>query len=205
MKLILATLLVTVVIGFLMRGRLSNLSRLRLRWAPLALVGFSMQLINPPGRWPLFMLLGSFVLLTIFAVANIKTAGFALIMIGVAMNFTVIAVNGGMPVARQALIASGQVDTLSDLVNSADGYVKHHLADADDRVVFLADVIALPAPISQAISLGDIYTYGGVLVVIVAAMRRRVEDEDAEAATSLPAAIAPHPSPVAGEAHGARG
>lgn len=205
MKLILATLFVTLVIGFLMRGRLSNLSRLRLRWAPLALVGFSMQLINPPGRWPLFMLLGSFVLLTIFAVANIKTAGFALIMIGVAMNFTVIAVNGGMPVARQALVASGQVDTLSDLVNSADGYVKHHLADADDRVVFLADVIALPAPISQAISLGDIYTYGGVLVVIVAAMRRRVEDEDAEAVTSLQTARAPHPSLVAGEAHGARG
>jgi len=205
MKLILATLLVTLVIGFLMRGRLSNLSRLRLRWAPLALVGFSMQLINPPGRWPLFMLLGSFVLLTIFAVANIRTAGFALIMIGVAMNFTVIAVNGGMPVARQALIASGQVDTLSDLVNSADGYVKHHLADADDRVVFLADVIALPTPISQAISLGDIYTYGGVLVVIVAAMRRRIEDEAAEVVTSLQAATSPHPSLVAGEAHGARG
>ena len=176
MKLILATLLVALVAGFLLGGRLSNLSHLRIRWAPLAIVGFAMQLINPPGDWPLFMLLGSFVLLSIFAIANIRTPGFAVILVGVTMNFTVIAVNSGMPVSRQALIASGQADTVSDLVNDADSYVKHHLADGDDRVLFLGDVIALAPPIAQAVSIGDFYTYGGVAVVIVAAMRRRPEE-----------------------------
>jgi hypothetical protein len=182
MKLILATLLVALVAGFLLGGRLSNLSHLRIRWAPLAIVGFAMQLVNPPGDWPLFMLLGSFVMLSIFALANIRTAGFALILVGVAMNFTVIAVNSGMPVSRQALIASGQADTVGDLVNDADSYVKHHLADGEDRVLFLGDVIALAPPIAQAVSVGDLYTYGGVALVIVAAMRRRpgIAEEVAE-------------------------
>jgi hypothetical protein len=182
MKLILATLLVALVAGFLSRGRLSNLSHLRIRWAPLAIVGFAMQLVNPPGDWPLFMLLGSFVMLSIFALANIRTAGFALILVGVAMNFTVIAVNSGMPVSRQALIASGQADTVGDLVNDADSYVKHHLADGEDRVLFLGDVIALAPPIAQAVSVGDFYTYGGVALVIVAAMRRRPEAAEEVAA-----------------------
>lgn len=179
MKLILITLAITFAVGYLMGGRLSNLSSLRIRWAPLALVGLAMQMINPPGRWPLVMLLGSFVLLAVFALANIRTPGFGLIAIGVTMNFLVIGANAGMPVSAQALIASGQADTVRDLTDDADSYVKHHLADEGDVVLFLGDVIALPPPISQAISLGDIFTYGGVAVVIVAGMRRRVRDVDA--------------------------
>jgi hypothetical protein len=87
-----------------------------------------------------------------------------------------------MPVSRQALIASGQADTVGDLVNDADSYVKHHLADGEDRVLFLGDVIALAPPIAQAVSVGDFYTYGGVALVIVAAMRRRPEAAEEVAA-----------------------
>jgi hypothetical protein len=191
MKLILGTLLFALVAGFLIGGRLSNLSHLRIRWAPLALVGFAMQLVNPPGNWPLFLLLGSFVLLSIFAIVNIRTPGFVLILIGVAMNFTVIAVNSGMPVSEQALIASGQADTLGDLVNDADSYVKHHLADGEDRVLFLGDVIAIPPPIAQAVSVGDFFTYGGVAVVIMAGMRRRPEETTGEAAAGGTVAASP--------------
>jgi Family of unknown function (DUF5317) len=198
MKLILGTLAIALVFGALLGGRLSRLSDLRIRWAPLAIVGFAMQLINPPGRWPLVMLLGSFVLLSVFAIANLKTTGFALVLIGVAMNFTVIGLNGGMPVSRQALVASGQADTVADLVNDADSYVKHHLADDDDAVLFLGDVIALPAPISQAISLGDIFTYGGVGVVVAAAMRRRSDPHEASIAAATQAAPASGEAPSVG-------
>ena len=55
------------------------------------------------------------------------------------MNFLVIGLNQGMPVARQALVSSGQADTLDDLI--ANPYPKHHLASDDDYVVFLGDVI----------------------------------------------------------------
>jgi hypothetical protein len=201
MKLILGTLVITLVVGFLMGGRLSNLSRLRIRWAPLAIVGFAMQLINPPGNWPIFMLLGSFVLLSIFTFANIRTAGFAMILIGVAMNFAVIAVNSGMPVSRDALMSSGQGDTFADLANDADSYVKHHLADGDDRLLFLGDVIGVPPPVAQAISIGDVYTYGGVGMVIVAAMRRRPDPSGDEVGDELPQEA---PLAAAGEMHGVR-
>ncbi|HEV8563278.1 MAG TPA: DUF5317 family protein, partial [Actinomycetota bacterium] len=77
----------------------------------------------------------------------------------------------GMPVAERAIVASGQQDTLSELVSHPG--VKHHLAGADDELLFLGDVIAIPPPIGQIVSLGDVFTYGGVAWVVVAGMRRR--------------------------------
>lgn len=176
MKLIFGTLLVSLAAGYLIGGRLTNLGQLKIRWAPLAIAGFAMQILNPPGRWPLAMLLGSFVLLSVFAVANLRVVGFPVILLGVILNFVVIAVNDGMPVSEQALVASGQADTVADLTNDADGYVKHHLAGYGDVALFLGDVIAVPPPIAQAISVGDIFTYGGVGIVVAAAMRRRKTD-----------------------------
>jgi hypothetical protein len=171
MKLVALSLAIAAAVGYLLGGRLSRLSQMKLRWGPLALLGLMLQLVNPPGRWPLVMLLLSFVLLTVFTLVNIRIAGFALILAGVVMNFAVIAVNGGMPVERDAVIASGQAGTLTPLTEHRG--VKHHLAGPDDRLLFLADMIALPAPVSQVISIGDIFTYGGVTIVIAASMRRR--------------------------------
>jgi len=92
----------------------------------------------------------------------------------VAMNFAVIAVNGGMPVSRQAIVASGQRDTLAGLLHQRGA--KHHLLRGDDRLVVLADVIAVPPPVAQVISVGDVFTFGGVGVVVAASMRRRRVD-----------------------------
>jgi hypothetical protein len=172
MSFIVLTLAIAVALGSVLGGRLANLASLRLRWAGLAVVAFAMQLIDPPGRWPLAMLLGSFVALVVFAVANREVPGFRVILAGIAMNAAVIVANGGMPVSAAALEASGQQHTVEALTDHADASVKHHLAGPDDTLLILADVIALPAPIAQAISLGDIVTYGGVAMVLVLGMRR---------------------------------
>jgi hypothetical protein len=182
MKLIVGALVIAVVIGYLMGGRLSNLANIKIRWAPLAIVGLALQLINPPGDWPIVMLLASFVLLLTFAIVNRHVVGFWLILIGVSLNFLVIGLNSGMPVSSQALAASGQEDTIGQLTNDADRYVKHHLAGDDDELLFLGDVIALRPPIGQAISVGDIFTYLGVSVVVVAGMRRRAKEQPVTAA-----------------------
>jgi hypothetical protein len=171
MKLVAIAFVLGVAVGYLRGGRLSQLSELKPRYAPLALVGLLLQLVNPPGSWPLVLLILSFVLLTAFALANIRIVGFAAILAGVALNFTVIAINGGMPVARGAIIASGQEGTLAPLLVHRG--VKHHLAGPDDRLLFLGDVIAIPTPVNQVISIGDVFTYGGVAVVIAGSMRRR--------------------------------
>lgn len=185
MKLVLVALALAAIGGILGGGRLSNLARLRLAWGPLAMIGLILQVINPPGRWPLALLLLSFVLLTVFALKNLRTSGFVLILIGVLLNFTVIAANAGMPVAMEAIVDSGQQDTLGDLLQQ--DLPKHHLASDDDRFLFLADVIAVPPPISQAISVGDLFTFLGVAWVIVAASRRRPREDGEE----VPADVEP--------------
>jgi len=172
-KLLALTLLLSVAVGSILGGRVSALGGLRLRWAPMALIALVLQVIDPPGSWPLVLLLTSFVLLSIFVVVNRRIAGFWLILAGVALNFGVIGLNGGMPVSTRALDASGQASTIGELTGHPEHTVKHHLATGDDAAMFLGDVIAIPPPLAQAISLGDIFTYGGVAVVIISGMRRR--------------------------------
>ena len=171
MKLVLPSFLIAVAIGYARGGRLAALGRLRLRWQGLAIVGLALQIVLwPGGSWPLVYLYVSFVILATFAIVNIRTTGFALILAGIALNFAVIVVNEGMPVSRAAIVASGQASTMDELVN--DGGAKHNLATADDRVRFLGDVIAI-GPLEQAISVGDVLMYGGVMMLIAAAMGRR--------------------------------
>jgi hypothetical protein len=171
MKLVLPSFLLAVAIGYARGGRLATLGQLRLRWQGLAIAGLALQiLLWPGGMWPLIYLYASFVILAVFAIANIRTTGVSLILIGIALNFAVIALNQGMPVSRAAVVNSGQASSLQDLVD--DGGAKHHLASSEDRLRFLGDVIAI-RPLEQAVSLGDVFTYGGVMVLIVAGMGRR--------------------------------
>jgi hypothetical protein len=173
MRLILATLALAGAVGLIAGGRPSALASLKVRWTPAALIGLALQLAPASGRtWGLVLLVVSFVLLTGFAVVNARAGvpGFILILLGVVMNFTVIAVNQGMPVSRDALVASHQEESLPILL--ARPGAKHHLARPDDRLMLLADVIAVP-PLKQVVSLGDILAYTGVVWLVVAGMRRR--------------------------------
>ncbi len=171
MRLVIPSFALAVAIGYARGGSLAELGRLRLRWQWLALAGLALQiLLWPGGSWPLVYLYVSFVLLAVFALANIRTAGVPLILLGIALNFAVIALNEGMPVSRAAIVNSGQASTVDEL--QTEGGAKHHLATEDDELRFLGDVIAI-RPLQQAISVGDIFTYGGVVVVIIAGMGRR--------------------------------
>jgi hypothetical protein len=87
-----------------------------------------------------------------------------------------------MPVTREAVLASDQGETLDDL--SSAGGSKHHLATSDDDLLFLADRIGIPAPVAQAVSVGDVVAYAGVVWFVVAAMRRRPEHAPAGAAAA---------------------
>ena len=177
---VIITVVLAVGIGLLTGGRLSGLSAMRLRLVPAALAGLLLQFLVPPGIWQQVLLFASFLLLSAFAVANIKIPGFTLILAGIVMNFLVIGVNAGMPVPRWSLERSDQIQELQFLIEH--GGAKHHLATEEDTLMFLADVIPLPSPIRQSVSAGDVVTYAGVAYVIVAGMRRRrvIETPDPE-------------------------
>lgn len=168
MKLVVGTMLIAIAAGLIGGGRLSRLASLRIRWAPLALSGLVLQVIVLSGRWPFVLLLVSFVLLSAFAIRNLGIAGFPLILIGVSLNFLVIGINAGMPVTEHSLAASGQLSTLQELIH--DGGAKHHLAGPADHLMFLGDVIAVPPPIGQSASVGDVFTFAGVGWLIAAGM-----------------------------------
>lgn len=200
-----------VVLGYLFGGRLNAFETFRLRWWVLVIIGLAIQFIPLPegeGGTDLVVrttaLTISYSLLVAFAVANLRLPGMPLVLIGVAANFLVIAVNGGMPVSESALIGSGQGDVVAML--RQDGSDKHHLMDEDDELTVLADVIAVPKPIGQAISVGDVFVYVGLVWLTVAAMRGQIPSSPAErgkyrgrhrhGTRQAPDLEAEHPSPV---------
>lgn len=177
MKLLLAVVLVSVYLGYLFGGRLHRLESLRPKWWGLVIAGLAIQFIPlPEGATgtDLFVrtavLSLSYTLLVAFAAINVRMPGMVLVLIGLACNFAVIAVNGGMPASEEALVDSGQEDVLALLLEE-EGADKHHLLTDDDELTFLADVIAVPEPIGQAISVGDIFVYAGLIWLVLAVMR----------------------------------
>jgi Family of unknown function (DUF5317) len=170
MRLVLLVIVLGMVAGRLAGGRLERIPRAGVRWPAVALVGLALQLAPLPGGVALALLYASFGLLLGFAAANLRLAGFALVLVGLALNLAVIGANAGMPVARRAIVASGQQDTLAALLRDGDG-VKHHLARPGTRLLPLADVIAVPPPVRQVISVGDVVVDAGIVWFIVAATR----------------------------------
>jgi hypothetical protein len=178
MILFFGVIVLSVLAGYLLGGRLRAFERLRLRMWALAPIGLALQALPlPNGRHGTDLLVrvavfsASFVLLLLFAAMNFRVAGMPLLFFGLTLNFVVIAGNGGMPVSRHALEASGQGDVLEELLK--DEGAKHHLLTADDHLTFLADVIPVGPPIKQVMSVGDVFVYAGLAWLIVAVMRGR--------------------------------
>jgi Family of unknown function (DUF5317) len=176
MKLLLAVVVLSVWLGYLLGGRLHHLEAIRPRWWGLVLLGLAIQFVPLPegGAGTDLMIRNavlalSYSLLIVFGLVNLRMPGMFLVIAGLACNMTVIVVNGGMPASAQALIDSGQEDVLAYLQDQ--GADKHHLLTDDDQLTFLADIIAVPEPIGQAVSVGDIILYAGLTWLIVAAMR----------------------------------
>jgi Family of unknown function (DUF5317) len=171
--LIALTVIVGIVIGLALGGSLRDFPTIGVRWWPLALLGVLLRFLSPPGALGRVTLLGSFGLLLVFAVLNIGAAGFLLILVGLALNTLVIAANGGMPVTARAVERSGQESALPDL--RTDGGAKHHLADDGSVLLALGDAIGVPAPIGEAVSVGDLVLDVGIAWYIAAATLPRRE------------------------------
>lgn len=185
MILFLAVVALAIVLGYAVGGRLAAFEGFRLRWWALVILGLAIQFVPLPegeGGTDLVVrtagLAVSYTLLLVFAVVNVRIPGMPLVLIGVAANFLVIAVNGGMPVSEAALVRSGQGDVVEML--RTDGSDKHHLMGDDDELTFLGDVIGVPKPVGQAISIGDVFVYVGLVWVTVSSMRGRIPSSPTE-------------------------
>ncbi len=171
LRLLVVSLAGAVILGLLAGGRFSNLAETRFRWGWVGLLGVVFQFVPASGALGDLVLTCSFICLFIVCLANRALPGFVLVLIGLWMNFLVITVNQGMPVSREAVVSSGQAGTLPEL--KALDSPKHHLKGPEDRLLILADIIGIGAPIHQAVSIGDLAALAGISWFVIGAMRRR--------------------------------
>lgn len=176
----LAIVLVTaVVVAVLRGGRLTNLSDIRLTLWWLLPIGFAMQWATgllPDRPWSeaagVAMILTSYLPLLVVVIVNRNRPGMWLAGLGVLMNFTVIALNGGMPVLSEAAaVAAGDASAQLDLA----GNYKHVVLDDATLLPFLGDVIPVRIfAIGQVVSLGDVFLAVGLGRFLEAELRRPV-------------------------------
>ena len=160
-------LFIALSMAVLRGGRITNLGDIELSAWWLLLIALGLQFGTtwlPDADWAdglgLGMVLLSYGLLMVMVLLNRTRPGMWLAGLGVLMNFTVIAINGGMPVlAEAAEVASGFTVTEPDL----SGSFKHIILDADSRLTLLADVIPLRlGNLGEVISLGDVFLAVGL-------------------------------------------
>ena len=124
-----------------------------------------------PDRWIPIVLIGSQILLLIFAWANRRLPGFRLLGLGLFSNFLVIAFNGGMmplPLENaRMLIAPGSGITLEP--GDRAGFGKDVVLLPENTILrFLGDIFMLPQCINYplAFSIGDIFISMGAFCLL---------------------------------------
>lgn len=162
-----------IVVGLLLGGKVDRLADLRLRWAPLALLGLVVQvlLFSDPisaavGDGAPAIYVASTAAVLIAVLRDVAIPGMALIAIGAGSNLVAIGANGGYMPADPMALAS--------VVELTPGY-SNSVVVADPALRPLTDIFALPAaiPFANVFSVGDVLIGIGVAATIVIAMRAR--------------------------------
>ncbi len=169
-------IVVGVALGLLTGGSFERLGTVSFRVAPLLALGVVVQVIAGfvSAPWGLRLVVTSLSLLAAFALANLHFGGMGLTFLGIAMNLTVITVNGGMPVRPAAVVAAGV--SSAEEAPSLDFGAKRHLERPDDRLMWLADI--LPVPVArEVLSFGDLVMSVGVASLLVNLLRPRGRHE----------------------------
>lgn len=162
-----------IVIGYLLGGRLERLAGLRLRWAPLALIGLAVQIAifsDPIGPMVVdaapAIYVASTAAVLVAVLRNLDIPGIAVIAVGASCNLAAIVANGGyMPADPAALVSVG---------GPGAGHSNSILV-AEPALRPLTDLFALPAwmPFANVFSIGDIVIGVGIAATIALAMRGR--------------------------------
>jgi len=163
----LLVLVISIAVGWVRGGRLRNLidMRVRLWWLlPLGFIALAASSLIPSDRSDLavILVLASYLPLLLFVGLNRDMTGIWIAGMGILMNFTVIALNNGMPVLTEAVIIAGGA---SEFVFNA----RYVLLTEDTVIPFFADVIPLPGAV---LSLGDVFLAIGIGALLEDQMRK---------------------------------
>ena len=162
-----------VVAGLLLGGRMDGLSTIRFRWPWVAIGGLLAQIVlfsgavdGAIGGWGPVLYIASTAAVLVAVLRNVATPGLAVVAVGAISNLAAILANGGyMPADAGALAAAGGAESSS--------YSNSVVADSV-ALWPLTDIFAIPQPVPLAnvFSIGDVLIGIGVSLTIVLAMRR---------------------------------
>lgn len=152
-------------------GRLMALGELRFRAmaAPILALGLQVLVVTiaPGGNRQLHadVHIATYLLLGTFLIANRRITGIPVIAAGVAANaLAIIANDGVMPASRTAQSMAGLIET---------GRVFHNsTALSHPHLLPLGDLIPIPGPLPNVLSIGDCIIFLGMLVLLHRASRR---------------------------------
>jgi len=178
----LIAVLIGIVTGYLLGGRLSRLSSLRLRGVWLVLLAVLIQaLIFPlftdrpviPVATEAFHLI-SYLLVFIWLALNISVHPLLLVGAGALCNLLVIVVNGGkMPASITAIARAGGAFAARELAENGV-YGNLVAMSSSTHLNFLGDTMYLPGwiPFATAFSAGDLVIMIGLIWLMIRGMRQ---------------------------------
>ncbi len=145
-------------------GRLRRLAQVEVRatWAPLLALALQVWIttIAPGGNPTAYagIHIATYGLIAIFLWANRHLPGVALIAAGALLNGLVITINGGvMPAAATAQRLAG--------MSLGPGF--HNSAQlSHPHLLWLGDVIPVPGPLPNVLSVGDLIVFAGLIVLL---------------------------------------
>lgn len=176
MWLFVLTIAAAILVVVLTFGSLAELSKLSVTAGWMLALGLAIQILFEFVDLPddqietlgYGLLMASFALILAFCFSNLRTPGFGVIAVGVAMNALVIGLNQGMPTIDIGNDAQG-----NRIQKPIPVSVKHRPERPDDLLRFLDDRILLPEPFDAVISFGDLVVSVGICELAYFASRPR--------------------------------
>ncbi len=161
-----------ILLGVRMGGSIDRLARFRIAGFPIAVTAVILEVlvrvVSTGGGWTTWAHVIACLLGLVVVWANIRIPGMALIGVGLVFNLIPTLLNGGMPTSLWALDTAGLVEN-GDTAVVVSG--PRHVADSDDSLRFLGEVI--PLPTRQVLSISDLVMLTGLFFLAAAAVRGR--------------------------------
>ena len=184
MVLIGVALVIGALIGLAAPPSERRFKRPRARLLPLVGAGIVLQVLAgrlDDGAAVLVALVG-FACLLAFAAANMHLVGMGVLTVGLAANVFVMALNGGMPVRTDALVAADVIDEHE--VEAVELRGPRHVERGRDRLVELGDIIPVPV-VKEVVSFGDLILLVALTDVAAHLVRRRRRQESMSSASPV--------------------
>ncbi len=171
---IVEVLLISIIVAFIRRGKISNITKYEVKWKLLpilyiiiqAFLIFGLNLMSESAKsLSMFIYLASYLILMAFLLRNLAKIESIVMLVGVFLNFAVTFINGGkMPISSAAAVTAklNMSTFLARFGNISQA------ATSSTKLSILGDIIPMPGfyPLHTVFSIGDIFIFVGLFIAI---------------------------------------